>query len=140
MEIEKVALNDLFARSDIVSLHAPSSPETDHIVGTAQLRLLRNEAVIVNTARGSLIDHEALIREATRGRIRVALDVTTPEPLSADSPLRSMPNVILTPHVAGEGRYGHHLIGENTVATLEDFFAGRPVTGAINPDRWNQLA
>ena len=86
MQIESVELNDLFARADIVSLHAPSIPETDHMVGTEQLRLLRDGAVLVNTARGSLIDHDALIREAAGGRIRVALDVTTPEPLPADSP------------------------------------------------------
>ena len=140
MQVEKAELNDLFARSDIVSLHAPSIPETDRMVGTEQLRLLRDGAVLVNTARGSLIDHDALIREATEGRIRVALDVTTPEPLPADSPLRAMPNVILTPHVAGHGRYGHYRIGDATVAALEDFFAGRPVTGAIDRERWERLA
>ena len=139
MEVEKAELNDLFARSDIVSLHAPSIPETDRMVGTEQLRLLRDGALLVNTARGSLIDHDALIREAAGGRIRVALDVTTPEPLPADSPLRAMPNVILTPHVAGHGRYGYQRMGEATVAALEDFFAGRPVTGAIDPERWERL-
>ncbi len=140
MEVEKAELNDLFARSDIVSLHAPSIPETDRMVGTEQFRLLRDGVLLVNTARGSLIDHDALIREAAGGRIRVALDVTTPEPLPADSPLRAMPNVILTPHVAGHGRYGHYRIGDATVAALEDFFAGRPVTGAIDRERWERLA
>ena len=140
MVVEKVELNDVFARSDIVTLHAPSIPETDHMVGAEQLRLLRDGAVLVNTARGSLIDHDALILEASTGRIRVALDVTTPEPPPADSPLRAMPNVILTPHVAGHGRYGHRRIGDATVAALEDFFAGRPVTGAIDPARWERLA
>ncbi len=140
LQVEKVDLNDLFARADIVSLHAPSIPETDRMVGAQQLSLLRDGAVLVNTARGSLIDHDALTREAAKGRIRVALDVTTPEPPPADSPLRSMPNVILTPHVAGHGRYGHRRIGDATVAALEDFLAGRPVTGAIDPDRWERLA
>ena len=139
MEVEKAELNDLFARSDIVSLHAPSIPETDRMVGAEQLSLLSDDALLVNTARGSLIDHDALIREAAGGRVRVALDVTTPEPLPADSPLRAMPNVILTPHVAGHGRYGYQRMGEATVAALEDFFAGRPVTGAIDPERWERL-
>lgn len=140
LQVESVELNDLFARSDIVSLHAPSIPETDRMVGSQQLRLLRDGAVLVNTARGSLIDHDALVREAVGGRIRVALDVTTPEPLPADSPLRSMSNVIVTPHVAGHGRYGHRRIGDATVAALEDFFAGRRVAGAIDPARWERLA
>ena len=92
---EQVELDELFARADIVTLHAPSIPETRHMVGAAQLRLLRDGALLVNTARGSLIDQEALVREAAGGRIRVALDVTTPEPLPGDSPLRRMPNVIV---------------------------------------------
>ena len=140
LEVEQVALDDLFARADIVTLHAPSIPETEHMVGAAQLRLLRDGALLVNTARGSLIDQEALIREAGSGRIRVALDVTTPEPLPGDSPLRAMPNVIITPHLAGQGRYGHLRIGAATLQALEDFFAGRPVTGAIEHARWKRLA
>ena len=103
LAVEQVSLDDLFARADIVSLHAPSIPETRHMVGAAQLRRMRDGALLVNTARGSLIDQEALVHEAGSGRIRVALDVTTPEPLPGDSPLRAMPNVIITPHLAGQG-------------------------------------
>ena len=140
LEVEQVELDDLFARADIVSLHAPSIPETDRMVGAAQLQQLRDGAVLVNTARGSLMDHDALIREAGSGRIRVALDVTAPEPVPADSPLRSMPNVIITPHLAGQGRYGHDRIGAATLRALEEFFAGKPVTGAIDHARWERLA
>ena len=140
LAVERVSLDDLFARADVVSLHAPSIPETRHMVGARQLRLMRDRAVLVNTARGSLIDQEALIREAGSGRIRVALDVTTPEPLPADSPLRAMPNVIITPHLAGQGRYGHLRIGAAALQALEDFFAGRPVTGAVDHARWERLA
>ena len=96
------------------------------MVGAEQLSLLRDGAVLVNTARGSLVDHDALIEEAATGRIRVALDVTTPEPPPADSPLRAMPNVILTPHVAGHGRYGHRRIGDATVGRAEGLLRGPP--------------
>ena len=72
LDVEQVELDELFARADIVTLHAPSIPETEHMVGAAQLRRLRDGALLVNTARGSLIDQEALIREAGSGRIRVA--------------------------------------------------------------------
>ena len=140
LHAEKVELDELFTRADIVSLHAPSIPETRHMVGAPQLRRLRDGALLVNTARGSLIDQEALIREAGTGRIRVALDVTTPEPLPADSPLRTMSNVIITPHLAGQGRYGHTRIGHATAHALENFFAGRPVSGAITHARWDRLA
>ena len=140
LNAEKVALDELFARADIVSLHAPSVPETRHMVGAAQLQRLRDGALLVNTARGSLVDQEALIRAAGSGRIRVALDVTTPEPLPADSPLRTMPNVIITPHLAGQGRYGHLRIGAATLRALEEFFGGRPVTGAVDHARWDRLA
>ena len=136
----KVDLNNLFERADIISLHAPSLPETDHMVGPAQLARMRNGAVLINTARGSLIDQEALIKEAGTGRIRVALDVTTPEPLPANSPLRTMSNVIITPHLAGQGRYGHERIGAATLQALEDFFSGKTVSGAIDHSRWEKLA
>ena len=138
--VEQVELDELFARADIVTLHAPNVPETRHMVGAAELRRLRDGGLLVNTARGSLIDQEALIREAGSGRIRVALDVTTPEPLPGDSPLRRMRNVIITPHLAGQGRYGHLRIGAATLRALQDFFAGRPVQGAIDHARWERLA
>ena len=138
--VEQVELDELFARADIVTLHAPNVPETRHMVGAAELRRLRDGGLLVNTARGSLIDQEALIQEAGSGRIRVALDVTTPEPLPGDSPLRRMRNVIITPHLAGQGRYGHLRIGAATLRALQDFFAGRPVQGAIDHGRWERLA
>ena len=140
LNVEKVDLDYLFERSDIISLHAPSCPETDHMVGLAQLARMRDGALLINTARGSLIDHSALIEEAGTGRIRVALDVTTPEPLPSDSPLRKMANVIITPHLAGQGRYGHERIGAATLQALEDFFSGKPVRGAVDHARWERLA
>lgn len=138
--VEKVELDELFRRSDHVTIHAPSTPETDKMIGSEQLALLRDGATIVNTARGSVIDEDALIAEVRTGRISVCLDVTDPEPPAADSPLRKLKNVYLTPHVAGGGYYGFHNIGETTRQALADYFAGRPVQGAVNYSRLAQLS
>jgi phosphoglycerate dehydrogenase-like enzyme len=140
LDVEKVEVDDLFARADIVSLHAPSIPTTRHMVGARQLARLRDGALLINTSRGSVLDHDALLREAQTGRIRVLLDVTDPEPLPADHPLRSLPNVYLTPHTSGAGSYGYHKIGDLTLAALEAYFAEQPVIGAVDWSRYELLA
>ncbi len=98
---EAVALDELLRRSDVVSLHAPSLPETRHLLDRRRLALLRDGAILVNTARGALVDGDALRDELVAGRIDAVLDTTEPEVLPADSPLYDLPNVFLTPHIAG---------------------------------------
>ncbi|HGJ64649.1 TPA: hydroxyacid dehydrogenase [bacterium] len=138
--VKKVELDELFAKSDFVSSHAPSIPQTDKMIGEKQLKLLRNGAIFINTSRGSVVDHDALLAEAQTGRITVALDVTTPEPLPPDSPFRKLTNVILTPHVSGAGHYGYYTIGATTLQALEDFFAKKPVQGVVDFSRYELLA
>jgi phosphoglycerate dehydrogenase-like enzyme len=138
--VERCALNDLFAAADFVSLHAPSLPATRHMIGREQLRRLRDGALLVNTSRGTVLDHYSLLEEARAGRIRVVLDVTDPEPLPSDHPLRPLPNVYVTPHVSGAGRYGHLKIGDMTTAALEACLSGHPVPGAVDLSRWEELA
>lgn len=139
--IEKVAnLDDLFKTADFVSVHAPSVPETNKMVGRQQLSLMRDGAVFINCSRGSVLDHDALTEVAAQGNIQVVLDVTTPEPLPADHPLRSLPNVYLTPHVTGAGFFGYFQIGELTMLAVENFFAGKPFDGKVNLDVWERLA
>lgn len=129
-------IDDVFRGSDFVSLHAPSIPATRHIVGRRQLELLRDGAVFINNSRGSVLDHDALTEAARAGRFQVALDVSTPEPLPEDHPLRALPNVHITPHTAGTGAYGYARIGETTVDAVEAFFAGRPFEGEVDLSRW----
>jgi phosphoglycerate dehydrogenase-like enzyme len=138
--VTRVPLDELFERSEIVSLHAPSIPETRHMIGAAQLRRLRDGALFINTSRGSVLDHDSLLTEARAARIRIVLDVTEPEPLPIDHPLRALPNVYLTPHVSGAGAYGYHRIGETTLQALRDGLAGRPVVGAVPLDVYERLA
>jgi phosphoglycerate dehydrogenase-like enzyme len=138
--VRKVELDEAFRRADMVTVHAPKLPETYHLVGAPQLALLRNGAVFINTSRGSVLDHEALLEEARTGRIQVQLDVTDPEPLPPDHPLRALENVVITPHTSGAGQYGYHHIGEYTLLALEAFFQRRPVPGQVDLGRWAQLA
>lgn len=101
-DVELVSLEKLFQRSDVVSLHTPWLPETEKMVGATLLRTMKRGATLLNTARGALIDEEDLcsvLRE--RSDLTAVLDITYPEPPAADSPLPSLPNVILTPHIAG---------------------------------------
>ncbi|MGC8972262.1 MAG: hydroxyacid dehydrogenase [bacterium] len=95
------SLEELMSKSDVVSLHAPSIPETYHMINRDNIKLLRPGAIIINTARGSLIDESALVERLAKGDIFACIDVTDPEPPDINSPLRKLPNVILTPHIAG---------------------------------------
>lgn len=99
--VERSDLPTLLQRSRVVSLHAPEIPATRGMIGAAELALLADGAVFLNAARGSLVDTEALTQALQGGRFRAGLDVTEPEPLPADHPLRLLPNVLWTPHVAG---------------------------------------
>ncbi len=138
--VQKVELDEAFRQADMVTVHAPKIPETYHLIGERHLKLLRDGAVFVNTSRGSVLDHEALLAEARTGRILVQLDVTDPEPLPPDHPLRALENVVITPHTSGAGQYGYHRIGEYILLALEAFFQHRPVPGQVDLKRWAQLA
>jgi phosphoglycerate dehydrogenase-like enzyme len=115
----KVTLEDLMRRSDVVTLHAPSIPETRHMIDARMLGLMRDGAILVNTARGAIIDEKAMIAELQKGRIFACLDVTDPEPAAADNPLRTLPNVVLTPHVAGAAANNRFRQGTYAVDELE---------------------
>lgn len=130
--IEKVSLNEIFERSDIISIHAPLTKETYHMIDSDQLKRMKDGAVLINTARGGIIDHAALLEECIKGRIIAVLDVTEPEPLPPDSPFRNLKNVYITPHIAGSGYYGYHMIGKIVIKSLTDFFAGKQVKDALD--------
>ena len=97
-----VELDELLRRADFVSLHAPLTAETRHLIDARRLALMKPGAILVNTARGGLVDEAALVRALEEKRIGgAALDVFEVEPLPPDSPLRRLDQVVLTPHVAG---------------------------------------
>tara|TARA_B100000029_G_C17607252_1_gene967836 strand:- start:5312 stop:6337 length:1026 start_codon:yes stop_codon:yes gene_type:complete len=141
LNVERVDLKRLFKNSDMVTIHAPSTPETEGLIGSEQLRLLKDDAVLINTSRGSVLDSDALYEVAKLGRIQVHLDVTYPEPLPEDHVLRSLPNVVITPHISARGKYGMHKIGETSLTALIKFFEGiDPIPGQIDLSKWSYLA
>lgn len=100
-DVEVVELDDLLATSDIVSIHAPLDASTRHLIDARTLALMRPTAILVNTSRGGLVDHDALVDALRSGRLAgAALDVLEHEPIPADDPLIGLPNVVLTPHAA----------------------------------------
>ncbi|WP_370617008.1 hydroxyacid dehydrogenase [Mumia sp. Pv 4-285] len=123
---ELVSLDDLFIRSHVVSVHAPLLPETHHLVDRRLLSLMPDGATLINTARGPVVDHEPLRAELTSGRLDAILDVTEPEPLPADDPLWTLPNVILTPHIAGSQGGELLRLGRAAVEEVRAFVEGRP--------------
>ncbi|MFE9674388.1 hydroxyacid dehydrogenase [Streptomyces sp. NPDC006259] len=131
-----VDLDDLLPQVHVLSVHAPELAETRHLVGPAQLRRLPDFATVINTARGSLIDSEALAAECASGRLFAILDVTDPEPLPEDSPLRQVAHVMITPHIAGSlgteiGRLTDHVLDE-----LERWASRRPLLAEITEENW----
>lgn len=136
----KIELEKLFASCDIVSLHAPLLPETIGMIGGELLSLMPDGSTFINTARGKIVDHDALITQLRTGRIRAVLDVTDPEPLPADSPFWQLPNVVLTPHVAGSQGTELARMSDGAISEINRFVAGQPLRFRIPPDRRNLLA
>jgi phosphoglycerate dehydrogenase-like enzyme len=135
----KVELNELLERSDVVSLHAPANKSTYQMLNAEGLALMKDDALLINTGRGTLIEEPALIEELQKGRFFAFLDVTDPEPPAADSPLRTLPNVVVTPHIAGCIENCNHM-GELAVDELRRFFAGEPAVYQITHEMFKRIA
>ena len=123
--------------SDVVTIHAPKLDETYHMFNETHFKLMQDDAVFVNTSRGDNIDEAALITELEKGRLFAFLDVTSPEPPVADSPLRKLPNCVLTPHVAGQQSYR---IGNLVVEELRRCFSGEAQKFQVTRDMLDRLA
>lgn len=121
-------MDEVFSRADIVSLHLALNDATRGIIGPAQLDLMRPGALLVNTARAELIEPGAMLRRLSRGDIAAAIDVTAPEPLPDDDPLRTLPNLIITPHVAWRSDRALAALVEQNVRSAVEFLKG----GAYN--------
>jgi phosphoglycerate dehydrogenase-like enzyme len=139
--VELVDLPALFARSDVVSLHAPLLPQTIGLVGAEHLRLMKPHATFVNTARGAIVrevELVAVLRE--RPDLTALLDVTDPEPAPADSPLRALPNVILTPHIAGARHREIALVGRVVLDELDRYLSQQPLRFGLDQGQVERMA
>jgi phosphoglycerate dehydrogenase-like enzyme len=138
--VKKVELDELMRSSEVVSLHAPSLPATNKMINRSNLKLMKDGATLINTARGSLIDEEALYEECKTGRIKACLDVTDPEPPAVDHPFRTLPNIIMTPHIAGAVTNGRFRIGLYTVQAIESFINREPILGEVKEEQLATIA
>jgi D-3-phosphoglycerate dehydrogenase len=130
--VELVSLDDLFARSDFLSLHMPSTPTTKNIVNAERLGKAKEGIRIINTARGDLIDETALADAIESGHVGgAALDVFQKEP-TVDHRLQTLPQVVATPHIAASTREGQELVGMETMAALRDFLRDGIIRNAVN--------
>ncbi|MEU2115331.1 hydroxyacid dehydrogenase [Streptomyces sp. NPDC016459] len=119
-------LHELCARSSVVSVHAPQLPSTYRMIGAPQLAAMPDGATLVNTSRGSLIDEQALLPHLLTGRLHATLDVTDPELPPPDSPLYTLPNVLLTPHVAGSLGNELHRMADQAIEEVARYARGEP--------------
>lgn len=139
--LELVGLEELFERSDVLSLHTPLLPETTGMVGRALLERMPAGATLINTARGGLIDEDELIAVlGARTDLTAQLDVTVEEPPARDSPLWDLANVELTPHVAGSTGEDRGAMGRLVAEQLERYASGKPLQHLVTPERLARLA
>ena len=133
-------LISLMTGSDIVSLHAGMTDETRHMIGHTELSAMRDGALLINAARGGLIDEDALVEHLSARRIHAALDVFDPEPLTVDHRLRSMPNITLTPHTAGTFNITLYErccgIIESNIAAMSE---GRDLINVVTPEMFARM-
>lgn len=134
-EYRRVGLDELYRTSDVISLHVPLTPETRGMIGPDALALMKPDAILINTARGSVIDTSALVAALEAGMLGgVGLDVTDPEPLPADHPLYAFDRVTIVPHIASATSVTRHqmssLAAQNVVAVL----SGTEPPHCLNPE------
>lgn len=136
----RAELHELLTWSDVVVLHAPVTAETAGMIGASELALLRDGAIVVNTARAALVNQQALETEAVSGRLLWGLDVLHEEPLPSDSPLIGLENVCLTPHRAAATTQARERQGQTVVDETARFVSGEPLRHAITPESYHQLS
>ena len=131
--IKVAEMDALISNSDFVSLHARESEENNNMFGKRQFDLMKKTGFFINSARGSLLDEEALLEALRSNKIAgAALDVLKKEPVSPDNPLVSMDNVFITPHIAGASREVPLRGAEIVAAQIKNYIAGQPVEGVLN--------
>ncbi len=136
----KVGLTELLSQSDTVSVHAPLLPDTRGMLGARELSLMHDGATLINTARGAIIDHAALKAELASGRLYAVLDTTDPEVLPPGDPLFNLPNVFLTPHIAGSLGDETQRLTDYIIQELERYQRGQMLKFQVKREHLARLA
>ena len=138
--VRRVELAELVATSDVVTVHAPDLPSTRHLVGAAELAAMADGTTLINTARGALVDTDALVAHLRTGRLSAVLDVTDPEPLPVGHELLQLPNAFVTPHVAGALGSELGRLADLAVTEVERFAAGEPPLHPVHAADLDRIA
>ncbi|HEY1405925.1 MAG TPA: hydroxyacid dehydrogenase, partial [Spirochaetota bacterium] len=140
LEVERASLEDLFTQSDVISIHTPLLDETVHMIGGELLSRMKSHATFINTSRGAVVDERALIEVLfRRPDLYALLDVTEEEPLPSSSPLYSLPNAILTPHIAGSLGPERLRLGKFMADEFIRWHEGKPLLHEVTRDMASRM-
>ncbi len=140
LDVRPVTLEELFAAADIISVHAPITPETRRMITRAHFESIRDGALFVHTARTWVLDQEALTAELQKNRFNAFIDVFEPEPLPADHRLRDLDNVFLSPHVSGHTSESRLRLVEEIARDIQRFFNDQPLRLAVPYEKLSIMA
>ena len=140
LDVRSVTLEELFANADIISVHAPITPETRKMITRAHFESVRDGALFVHTARTWVLDQDALTAELQKDRFNAYIDVFDPEPLPPDHPLRDLDNVFLSPHVSGHTSESRLRLVEEIARDIQRFFNNQPLRLAVPYEKLSIMA
>ncbi|EED35192.1 glyoxylate reductase [Luminiphilus syltensis NOR5-1B] len=135
--VELMSMDEVLSGADITSLHTALVPETRNLIGARELALMKPGAILINTARGGLIDEPALVDVLQAGRLKAGLDVFAEEPLPANSPLLTTPNTVLVPHLGSATAATRQAMLDRAVINLRAGLAGEPLPYCVNPEAYD---
>lgn len=137
--VKKSSLDEIFSGCDIISLHNALTPKTKHLINDSLLSRIPEGALLINTARGGIIDEVALIKQLETNRFQAVLDVFSQEPLALDSPLRRLENVTIIPHMAGPTTDMYALSGRAVIEDIQRWKEGKPLQNALSVDALSHM-
>lgn len=141
LNVERASLEEVFRIADVVSVHTPLLPETTGLVDGRLVSLMRPDATLINTSRGGVLDQPSIIEAlGVRSDLTAVLDVTEPEPPKADDPLFTLPNIIVTPHIAGSHGRECQRLGSYMVDECRRHLAGQPLRWQITREMMHKMA
>jgi phosphoglycerate dehydrogenase-like enzyme len=141
IDVGLVSLEELFRECDVISLHVPWIPETERMITGKLIASMKEGATLINTSRGAVVAEDEMVGVLSRRPdLSAVLDVTYPEPAARDSPLRSLPNVILTPHIAGSMQRECSRMGKWMADELRRYLAGEPLRCLVTREQLARMA